>query len=290
MSPVCPYCKGAIAPELARFGGRCPHCMLEVPGEDAPTDPGALLRAKQELEARERAKVAAKKKQQRLLLGAVGGAVALLLVGVLAWRSYEARTYTVGEYFQFPMEEIAAAPPVEEPAATAEPVPGSKGSGAKPPKSGSNGAVTASTGGVKAVGATAVASTEAPPPVPSTVGLPGTITLGGSTIDVSRPDLVLSDQDQITEMARMVMSRSAPQLQACYQQRLKQVPDLAGVWDVSFIIQTSGATSDVKVAGTSRKDPELESCMARAVGGWKFTRIARALPVSRPYRFRSAGG
>lgn len=290
MSPVCPYCKGSIAPELARFGGRCPHCMLEVPGEDAPTDPGALLRAKQELEARERAQLAAKKKQQRMMLGAAGGAVALLLVGLLAWRSYEARTYTVGEYFQFPMEEIAAAPPVEEPTPTPEAGAGPKAGGPKTPKAGTTGASSTSSGGVKAVGAGAVASTEAPPPVPSTVSLPGTITLGGSTIDVSRPDLVLSDQDQITEMARMVMSRSAPQLQACYQQRLKQVPDLAGVWDVSFVIQTSGTTSDVKVAGTGRKDPELESCMARAVGGWKFTRIAKALPVSRPYRFRSAGG
>lgn len=290
MSPVCPYCKGAIAPELARFGGRCPHCMLEVPGEDAPTDPGALLRAKQELEARERAQLAAKKKQQRMLLGAAGGAVALLLLAVLAWRSYEARTYTVGEYFQFPMEEIAAAPPVEEPTPTPEVSPGGKTGGTRPTKPATNGAGTTTTGGTRTVSPTAVASTETPPPAPSTVALPGTISLGGSTIDVSRPDLVLSDQDQITEMARMVMSRSAPQLQACYQQRLKQVPDLAGVWDVSFVIQTSGTTSDVRVAGTGRKDPELESCMARAVGGWKFTRIAKALPVSRPYRFRSAGG
>ena len=34
--------------DLLVFGGACPHCLIDIPGEEAPTDPGEELKKKQE--------------------------------------------------------------------------------------------------------------------------------------------------------------------------------------------------------------------------------------------------
>jgi hypothetical protein len=67
---ACPYCRGAISQELARFGGPCPHCMLEVPGEEAPTDPGLALKQKLAQEAIARA-AAERARSQRIAAGSM---------------------------------------------------------------------------------------------------------------------------------------------------------------------------------------------------------------------------
>jgi hypothetical protein len=67
---ACPYCRGAIDQELARFGGPCPHCMLEVPGEEAPTDPGLALKQKLEHESRAR-EASERARGQRIAVGSM---------------------------------------------------------------------------------------------------------------------------------------------------------------------------------------------------------------------------
>ncbi len=62
---VCPYCKGAISEQLAAFGGPCPHCLLEVPGDEAPTDPG--LARQQQLDREAAARVAEDTRRSRRL-------------------------------------------------------------------------------------------------------------------------------------------------------------------------------------------------------------------------------
>ncbi len=37
---VCPFCHAGVDEELLLYGGSCPHCLIEIPGEEAPTDPG----------------------------------------------------------------------------------------------------------------------------------------------------------------------------------------------------------------------------------------------------------
>lgn len=79
---ACPYCRGAIDQELARFGGPCPHCMLEVPGEEAPTDPGLALKQKLAQEALARA-AAERARSQRIAVGSM-----LLLAGLALFAAW----------------------------------------------------------------------------------------------------------------------------------------------------------------------------------------------------------
>ena len=48
---ACPFCNTAIDEDLFLYGGTCPNCLNEIPGEEAPTDPGAQARANAEMEA-----------------------------------------------------------------------------------------------------------------------------------------------------------------------------------------------------------------------------------------------
>ena len=54
----CPFCGGEISEAMALDGGTCPHCFGEIPGEDAPTNPGddllQAIAAKDESERNER--------------------------------------------------------------------------------------------------------------------------------------------------------------------------------------------------------------------------------------------
>ena len=77
---ACPFCKGEVDDDVLTFGGRCPSCLIEIPGDEAPTDPGAEARA-----AQEAAEAAAQKPRVGIIVGAlvvgltvVGGAFAAL--------------------------------------------------------------------------------------------------------------------------------------------------------------------------------------------------------------------
>ena len=293
---TCPFCKGVISADLAQFGGNCPHCMLEVPGEDAPTDPGAILRQKQAEEDRKRA--AAQARSRQVQLGVVAAAAVLFLAGggYYFYSHRQAAVYELDDYYVQPLEEIAAAPTTPTPAAVPT-LPGKKG--AKPPPGTPVPATpTAGTPPVAATpgtttpiahtgsgGADAVAS--ATPSLMTTgTATAGTVSLGGITTDITQPGVVLSDQQQIFDMAKTVINRSSPQLQACYQSRLKQVPDLAGAWKVELTITKAGTTSGVNVSGQDQHDAELETCMERSIAGWHFMKIAFDQPVAKTYRFK----
>lgn len=36
----CPFCKAQIDEEILLYGGTCPTCLIEIPGEESATDPG----------------------------------------------------------------------------------------------------------------------------------------------------------------------------------------------------------------------------------------------------------
>jgi hypothetical protein len=299
-SPVCPFCKGAVAIDVLRFGGNCPHCMLEIPGEEAPTDPGLQARQRQEQE-----QAAARLKQQKKsrVLGIVAGVAVLALCGVgfAAWRSYqESITYDVGEYYELEIETIAAAPP------------DAPGPEASPPAPENRPADNRTTNGGRKTTTTAAQPGSASDPVAQTfesgsrrstasgpggdatlapsTGLPGGAGgsgLGGGKISVSQVGggEALSDPQQIFEMAKRVISGSSPQLQACYTQRLKQVADLKGAWELSFTITKDGGTTGARARGLDAPDSEFEACMVRSVGTWRFQRITKDFPVKKTYRF-----
>lgn len=282
-APHCPYCKGPIPPDLAHHGGNCPHCLLEVPGEDAPTDPGAILRARQVEEARRRVEADARQRKVRIAAGIAVAAVLVAVGGYWTWLQQQARHYELSEYYALPMEDVAAAPP--EVAAVEVPVPAAPaGSPTGPPRTPRTPRVAA--------GTTAPPEDAVPEGLSALSGAPssgGSVSLGGVAIDVANPGVVLSDDAQIADMARLVIRRSGPQLQSCYNQRLKQIPDLAGTWNVRFVIGRTGATSNIDVSGAGRDDRELEQCMSRAVAGWHFMKISHEFPVTVPFRFKAGG-
>ena len=37
---ACPFCGSEVGEDLLINGGHCPQCLIEIPGEDTPTDPG----------------------------------------------------------------------------------------------------------------------------------------------------------------------------------------------------------------------------------------------------------
>ena len=59
------------------------------------------------------------------------------------------------------------------------------------------------------------------------------------------------------------------QVKACYEQRLKSNPSLAGRVELLWYINTGRVTS-VEILGNSTDDDELAKCIARKVRTWRF--------------------
>jgi len=275
--------------------------MLEIPGEDAPTDPGASIRQRQ---AEEQAVRHALKRRQSWAGWAVA-AVAVFGLGAYGTASYlehrESVTYDLDDYYVMPLEDIVVATepsvaPVAVAATTTPETPSgrtrrSSGTAAVPP-SGAAGVSTppegAASGGLARPASAATSEDAVPADLSAALASGGAVGLGGANIGVSRADMVLSDPAEIRAMIGRVLSGSRPQLNACYQQRLKQQPDLRGTWDLSFTVSKEGAAGGIEAKGRGRADADLESCMVRSVAGWKFMKVASPAPVQVPFQF-SAG-
>lgn len=298
MSAHCPFCKQPIPAELAQHGGNCPKCMLEIPGEDAPTDPGAHVRQKQE----EAQRVADARQQRRSW--AIWGVAATGLLGLAvfgAWKYQqhrEAVTYDLDDYYVMPLEDIVVA---TEPSAPVAPVQvasaqgapsgsGTRHASSPPPAVAASGTPPegAAADGLARPSGGSSASDAVPADLAAALSSGGSVGLGGASIGVSRPDVVLSDPAEIRAMIGRVLSGSRPQLNACYQQRLKQVPDLRGTWDLSFTVSKDGVAGAIDAKGRGAGDRELEACMERSVAGWKFMKVASPAPVQVPFQFSAS--
>jgi hypothetical protein len=272
LNPVCPFCKGAIPADLERYGGSCPHCLLEIPGDDAPTDPGKAAREKQEEE--DRLKAEARARKNRMLLFASFLATLVVISGgvyqYLAWQ--EKIAYEAQEYYQLPLEDLTQpeAVALHSPNdATPPPTQTSRPENPTPSKT-----LAPRTPTPHQVASNPTPSTGPRLNGPRTSGVPLTLNSGD----------ILSDKDAINAMVAYVTKAYGPQLRTCYEQRAKQIPDLSGIWSVSFTINPDGTTSGVKVTPTSTKDAELEACIQRNAASWKFQQIAAPFKVAKSYR------
>ncbi len=277
--------------------------MLEIPGEEAPTDPGLEARMRQVAEdarhhqsARTRARI----------LGAVAACTLAVAGGAGWWRMQQeadALVYELDDVYMAPRGGMIAA--VEKPAAGPGVAlnPGKVVSSVKrPPKAGPDLAVpaggdsyrTVAEGGSR-VGPGSVKFIEGRPGEDIKVGLgAGTSTaspLGDVNIKVDRVGSgVLQSDDEIKAMAKAVTGAYYPQIETCVQQKLKVNAAFAGGWRASFTIDTDGTTKKVKVAALEVGDGELESCMLRAISSWKFERIAHDFAVAKSYHFSGSDG
>ena len=77
----CPFCKAQIDEEILLYGGTCPTCLIEIPGEESATDPGVPVEPTETtraiLESHGMSNQSAK------VMGGVVAAVALLGIGVV---------------------------------------------------------------------------------------------------------------------------------------------------------------------------------------------------------------
>ena len=293
-SAVCPFCKGALSQDTLRFGGNCPHCMLEIPGEKAPTDPGLQARLKSEKEAREKA---GRQKRRNLALAFV----TVVFLGIAGaggvWKYQEgqaALVYEMDDYYQVELSEIKGAP-IPEPTAPEVPAgkngtkrqsarqnPTGSGTAAPPPADG-----LADNSGTKRSKVSGNPGVVAPPGTGSAEGNDRIGFGNGGDVAINRPSLdkTLTDDAEVYDMAKKFITSYSPQLQTCYNQRLKQVDGLQGAWKLTFTIGTSGLTKDVEVSGVNVVDPELDECMERSVKAWRFQKIFKETQITKTYRF-----
>jgi len=273
----CPFCKVAITEDLIRFGGNCPACLIEIPGEEAPTDPG------EEAIAREVVVAQALQQQGRRKTWIAALAAAIVCAVGGWWLSSGEEPVTVLEFdevdfvpagmdqhvdLEVPVTEEA---PVEEVVASA-PVPRPTPAPVQQPVAAAPAPVAATTPGVSNLNPLDAFNVQSVGPQ-----------------DSNLQGIVLSEPADIRAMVQRVMTSGQRQVDHCYTTSLNNVPDLSGVWKVSFTITTSGAVSSVSVQGQGASNTSLEECIERRILAWKFQAIASAQPVTRSYRFNPSG-
>jgi outer membrane biosynthesis protein TonB len=266
---ACPFCKAAVDEELLLYGGPCPACLNEIPGEEAPTDPGAQAKANAELEA-----VAAKKGSRGPLIGLLVAVVAVI-GGVGFYASQPPPSEAPVELPEIVIDRDLSAhinpdtpetePPEDEP-------PAERIVHAAPP---TGGQVTPSIEEPVARGSLGPSG-----------GInsfdPGVALNPLSTVGQSK---ILTSEAEINAMVQAALGTYTSRLQKCYNTRLNEREDLQGTWNVAFTITRQGKASRVSIGARDTSDGPLESCLTQTVQRFSFQKIAQEKPVSFPVRF-----
>ncbi len=289
--PQCPFCKGKIAEDLLRFGGHCPHCLNEIPGEEAATDPGAQARQRQELEARA---AAARLQRRTKIIRAV--AALTVLLGVGAW----AALHEEPEPLLLEDVEIYIAPASAHRNVAAEEAAEAKARAEEEAKRREMAArAAAQASSAQSSGSLADAgpapSTPSSPssasgaPESSSDGLPSS--MAGLSLSPKGPSLkgisgmVASGDAEIKAMAKTVVDANYKQLRQCYEARLKENPGLSGRWVVAWTIEKDGTVSGAEAEGQGVKDRTFETCVEHNVSNWKFQSVAQPTELARAFVF-----
>ncbi len=298
----CPFCKSTIDDELARFGGHCPKCVIEIPGDETPTDPGIGKRAEEQVET---------ERQRRWgMLAAVAALVLVVLLGagsVLWWRidqqsqaALQAQLEAEAEFDFYIAPSDAHELPSKEPEQPEQAAVASAGGGTSRrtyteiPSSGgsSSKSKTYDFIGTSDAGEPELANLNERKVEVGSGGTDfGSVGLSVPRIDIQRggvSSLALSDPEEIRLSVGTALKAYSKQMTACYERRLKNTPDLRGTWDVSFTILSTGRTSNIAVIPQSTRDTELEGCMKQAVALWTFQPLVSSKDVAKAYKFGPA--
>jgi len=302
---ICPFCHTEISEDLLRFGGTCPTCLAQIPGEEAPTDPGDAARAEQEA-----ADHRAVRKARWVVEGLVG--VALLgLLGFAGWTVF--RPKPVAKVLDFDdvayqMDDtqfVAYVGPEPEPAPKAAPVHHPKkrtvrdlkvsvptsddvdiGSAVAVPSDKDATPETAGTRGPSddAVAVADVDGIDAGPTGTQTGGIPFGIDIGVRRRQTK--GIRLTDDDAIVEMIKDVLLSGLPRLKSCYESSLKTHENLQGRWTLSLVVGREGNPKDIRVKGDGVSAPQMEHCIATKVAKWAFQPIRADQPVQKSLSFK----
>jgi hypothetical protein len=265
----CPFCGSQVTEDLVIYGGTCPRCFAEIPGEEAATDPGEDVKARQDRWDRFRARVPML--LGLLVLTLIVGCTGLTALVVVVWPEPEVAAILDFDALDYPMPDLVG-------------VTDAGGGGATPPEPTSS----ASAPRPSPRPTSSRPAPERPGPVASTSPHPsGSVDLSLEGPRVRRDDnVVLSDPDAIRDMIGERMVEFIPGLKVCYDRRLKVSPSLRGRWRLSFTVAPSGEVSRAAAVGLDKGDAELESCLKSHVEkNWRFGQITIAQPVQRTIRF-----
>lgn len=269
-SAACPFCRRSVSPDLLVFGGACPHCLIDIPGEEAPTDPGEELRKK--IEEAERKPVWPKMVAVTLMLLILTCATGFTIV----WTWFQdSMPEAVVKRFKAPSLEDH-----EDQEIPADLI-------ARPEDTGG---VADAMGGREPASRPIIRTAPAEPEASVVV-----VSDGGSLDDFSVSALpasrgptarVLEDQTEIETMIDRIFHLKEHELQSCYEARLSSRPSLKGTWDVGFVVGTERRATEAWATPLATSDSTLERCIVRCVRGWDFA------PISEPttYTYRAEFG
>lgn len=279
----CPFCRAPVDEELLRFGGHCPHCLIDIPGEEAPTDPGAGHK-----EPRGRGSLL-----RTVALVGVFGLVAVGGIGTAAWSHFAPGVPDEEVVYQFDtyVVPLSAHQDLEMPVGPEDPEASIQGRRTMVKKRTIHPTGGASIGREDAVASSAL-PTESGRTVDAPEGLRGGLSLESANLEDftvgTRPRsagpqaIVLEDPAQIEEMIGRVLHLGTRQLQQCYEQRLKHNANIGGSWELVFTVGTEGLATNVAAVAMDRDDTQLAGCLVRQVQGWTFQRIKQPAPVNWP--------
>jgi hypothetical protein len=112
-------------------------------------------------------------------------------------------------------------------------------------------------------------------------------TVNGDRADDGRPVVIRCDlgglDDSATAMDDVIRSH-VPALQACYDDRLREDPDLGGRIEVEWTVE-AGIARNVRAYVDTTGDPGLAACLTSAIATWEFP-ASIAGDVAWPFLFR----
>ncbi len=311
----CPFCGSSVPEDLVTYGGPCPKCFAEIPGEEAPTDPGAEARAIQERKDRRGATI--KAFVGLAAMAAVVSCTGIAALGVVFWPEPEVAVLDFDSMeYDYPEFELTGKPEGSGKVAQADPQPkgGSDPSTAPRPqpsksgpdldKFGSNYTGDDGDDPAAGLGNDGVAGvdegprgtrggTDGPMEGPKEVkGIEGPKTQNGGLgieigPDIRRRGVVLDNPEAIRQMIGVVMRDNIPRLKMCYERELKKNPDLGGRWLLKYTVTKDGKAVSASATGRDTSNAAMEECMANVIESrWVFDRIIRDQPVQKTIAFR----
>lgn len=305
----CPFCSAEIDEEVMLYGGTCSACLIDIPGEEAPTDPGVDAVTEEAQTATALALATGKTSPHRNGLIAAGVA-ALVLIGVGIYASvggqeeWAPRTVSAvdgsaaakngsGTTGGEPGDESgsvggdAGAADVGESAedqdgSLASTAGATDGSVAETSSQGSGRSSVASTRGTsKTGGEQKVEESYDEPTLKSEVVTGGS---GQSTVNVRRDTSLETEavgSDQATAYVSSMNSRVGKKFLACVQEHRFGGNEATGKVRLSYTVQTDGSVTDIRVDPTpGLKDPSLTKCFGAATDGIKFPEFKDSTPVA----------
>jgi len=280
----CPFCGKGVERDILVNGGRCPHCLIEIPGEEAATNPGEGALAQQAAESR------AARPRWPLALGLV--ALLAAAAGGAWWalqpppEAAEALASGAEVYKKVGSEGLLKlnldddGPEAAQPVAAAKP-------GRRPatpqPRAGTPAPVED--------------GPDAPPPIrettdaaPQTAAVVPSAGRGGSTASLADPLAVLGGPADRGPKAQEACGEAIrPALKAGMDTLARRLNAQCTGWEGNmhtvFVITREGKVADLQYTVSGPDSAEFIGCFEKVVRGYTFGRFCEDVEPEKTFRF-----